>query len=121
SITFLGAEELWASEYLPLVEAMIADMAIDENVVVASGVQVGQAAPEFSTVLLDGTPVSLSDYRGKIVLINFWATWCPPCRFEMPEFERIYTNETDVVILAVNMLETPELIQPYVDELGLTF
>ena len=54
------------------------------------GVNVGQVAPDFTLTDLEGNQVSLSDFRGKTVFVNFWATWCPPCRAEMPEIEAIY-------------------------------
>lgn len=53
-------------------------------------VEVGTAAPDFSARTLDGTPVSLDGLRGQVVLLNVWATWCPPCREEMPSMERLY-------------------------------
>jgi len=54
------------------------------------GPQVGQFAPDFALPDLDGTLRRLSDYRGKVVLLNFWSTWCTPCREEMPSMERAY-------------------------------
>ena len=50
----------------------------------------GDRAPEFQLPALEGNPVSLSDYRGKVVMVHFWATWCPPCVEEMPELELLY-------------------------------
>jgi len=66
--------------------------------------KVGQVAPEVTLKTLDGQKVPLSQYRGKVVVFNFWATWCPPCRAEMPSMERLYQQlqGLDVVILAVN-------------------
>lgn len=53
-------------------------------------VEVGTAAPDFSAQTLQGKPVALHDLRGQVVLLNIWATWCPPCREEMPSMERLY-------------------------------
>jgi len=65
----------------------------------------GQPAPDFNLPLVGGGSVRLSDLRGKVVLVNFWATWCPPCRAEMPSMERLYaqTRQDGFEILAVNV------------------
>lgn len=55
----------------------------------------GTPAPEFRLQTLAGDSVSLADLEGKVVLVNFWATWCPPCRVEMPAFERVYRDRHD--------------------------
>nr|WP_070121368.1 redoxin domain-containing protein [Bacillus marinisedimentorum] len=89
----------------------------------STGLQKGDMAPDFELETLGGEAVKLSDYRGKKVLVNFWATWCPPCRAEMPDMEKFY-NDKDVEILAVNLTETegtPGDVQPFVDDFGLTF
>ncbi|MBP1157568.1 MULTISPECIES: TlpA disulfide reductase family protein [unclassified Paenibacillus] len=92
----------------------------------AVGLKIGQQAPDFELKMLDGQSVKLSDYRGKIVIINFWATWCPPCRAEMPHMQQYYMeNEKEgVVILGVNATST-EISVPVVDswlkEWGITF
>ncbi len=72
-----------------------------------TGVQVGSPAPELTLKTLDGQTVKLSDYRGKVVMLNFWATWCPPCRAEMPSMERLYKLMAgdDFVMLALNVEE----------------
>ena len=66
-----------------------------------------QAAPEISLPDMDGNQVSLSDLKGKVVILNFWATWCPPCKEEMPSMEQLYRKFKDqgLVILAVNVEE----------------
>jgi peroxiredoxin len=67
-------------------------------------------APEFMLETPDGTPVSLNDLRGKVVLLNFWATWCPPCTLEMPELDALYRrygNAKDFVIVGVDLQEQP--------------
>lgn len=87
------------------------------------GLDEGQIAPDFELTTLDGDTVKLSDYRGKRVMLNFWATWCPPCRVEMPDMQKFHDNK-DIVILAVNLSETEsntEKVQAFIDERDLTF
>ena len=72
-------------------------------------VQIDELAPDFRLTDLDGNVVMLSDFRGKTVVLNFWATWCPPCREEMPEFQELWEHRgseaaDDLVVLAVNFL-----------------
>jgi thiol-disulfide isomerase/thioredoxin len=69
---------------------------------------------------LEGTPVSLSDFRGKSVFINFWATWCPPCRAEMPEIEAIYQKykDKDVVVIGVDLFEPEDRVRQFVQRGG---
>jgi thiol-disulfide isomerase/thioredoxin len=66
---------------------------------------VGQAAPDFTLSDLSGKSFSLSALRGKVVIVNFWATWCPPCRAEMPSMEKLHKELADegLVLLAVNV------------------
>lgn len=83
---------------------------------------VDSLAPDFELYNLDGDTVKLSDLKGKIVLINFWATWCVPCKVEMPLFEERYQLAgTDFEILAVNFDEPEVEVRKFVDELGLSF
>lgn len=81
-------------------------------------------APEFILPAMDGPPVRLSDQRGKVVLLNFWATWCPPCRAEMSSIEKLYQayRERGLVILAIsNDVSGRTVVEPFVRERGLTF
>ena len=66
------------------------------------------AAPEFSLALFDGSEFRLSDYRDQIVLVNFWASWCPPCRDEAPDLQALYEDyrEYGFTVIGVNMLES---------------
>lgn len=124
TITFIGPGDGWEDTYQPIVDAFIEGIdvsAILTGNLIPVGTQVGQQAPDFTLPLLDGSTISLSDLRGQVVLLNFWATWCEPCRIEMPEFETAYNTTEGFTILAVNMMEGSEPITDYVDELGLTF
>ncbi len=78
------------------------------------------SAPDFTLNDMDGEPHRLADYRGKVVLINFWATWCPPCRKEMPSLERLYQHFKDqpFMVLAVNQWETDDHVFSYMGELN---
>ncbi|KGM46356.1 redoxin domain-containing protein [Neobacillus niacini] len=85
------------------------------------GLKVGAKAPDFELKTLAGDTVKLSDLKGKKVMLNFWATWCPPCKAEMPAMEEFHKEAgDDVVILAVNI--DPHLdVKAFVDENGITF
>lgn len=84
----------------------------------------GTAPPAFTLPALDGRMVSLADYKGKVVLLNIWATWCPPCREEMPSMEKLYEQleGEDFEILAVSVdLSGAEAVGPFVKRYGLRF
>ena len=71
---------------------------------------------------LAGTPVSFSDYKGKAILINFWATWCPPCLEEMPLIEKYAVRHEDqLAVLAINAGERDDTVRDFVDEHGFSF
>jgi peroxiredoxin len=81
------------------------------------------AAPDFTLPLMGGGQVKLSDLRGKAVFVNFWATWCPPCRAEMPSMNRLYDEFKDrgLEFIAVDMQEKPEDVEKFVADGGYTF
>jgi peroxiredoxin len=86
--------------------------------------RVGHLAPDFVLTTLDGREVRLSDYRGHVVFLNFWATWCGPCKVEMPAMDRLYREyrRQGFAILAVSTdPEGPAVTRPYREALGLTF
>ena len=80
--------------------------------------QVGDMAPNFRLRTVDGEAIELADYRGeKHVILNFWATWCPPCVAEMPEFQEIYERHSEeLVVLGVDLMESKEAIRKFLDE-----
>lgn len=86
-------------------------------------------APDFTLETLEGDTVSLSDYRGKIVFLSFWQTWCPPCVQEMPHFDAMMKESDDVVVLAVNALPgeggslatAERAVRDFIDENGFSF
>ncbi len=86
--------------------------------------EVGAAAPNFIAADLDGNSIELNQLQGQPVILNFWATWCAPCRLEMPELQATYEayQEDNLAILAVNRQETANIIRPFFyDEMALTF
>lgn len=83
---------------------------------------VGAVAPNFELQQLDGKKRQLVDYRGQVVMLNFWATWCPPCRLEMPTLQSRYVKHgSEFTILALNFAEPEELVREFAQELGLSF
>lgn len=90
------------------------------------GLTQGDLAPDFTLTTLDGKKVQLSDLKGKKVIVNFWATWCPPCKAEMPHMQNFYdefSKDENVEILAVNLTngDKVESVQNFVKDYGLTF
>ncbi len=78
-------------------------------------VEIGKAAPAFQLRGLDGGEVSLDQFKGKVVLLDFWATWCGPCRMSMPMLERLQKEfPNDLVLLAINLQESPEEVRDYI-------
>jgi peroxiredoxin len=105
---------------LILVFALIACEGESKPSATGSGVR----APEMSLTFLDGTTTSLSKLEGKVVLLNFWATWCLPCKQELPHFEalhRAYQKE-GLVVVGVSMDQAePAYVQTFVNDAGLTY
>lgn len=104
----------WISGLLILLGFIIAFLLLSQNSV---------PVHSFSATTLTGQRVSLADYRGKVVMLNFWATWCPPCRAEMPGIESVYEQyrERGFTVLAVNIGERTDQVNNFVSQYGLTF
>jgi peroxiredoxin len=89
------------------------------------GFQVGDAAPNFTLTTLDGKQVSLSDYRGKPVMLNFWYATCPGCQAEIPGMQQFYASQRaagkDLVILGINSVDDAQTAQQFVQQEGMTY
>lgn len=86
------------------------------------GLTIGKIAPNFELEDISGNKVQLNDFRGKAILLNFWASWCAPCRIEMSEFQNIYdSNPNEIVVIGVNLQENKDNIEEFVKKLGITF
>lgn len=93
----------------------------------SSGVQtapeVGKKAPDFTLQTLDGSEARLRDFSGHPIVLNFWATWCPPCTQEMPTLQRIHEKMADsgVVVVGVNVGDSPATVKAFVEKVGVEF
>jgi peroxiredoxin len=87
------------------------------------GVAEGERARDFTLKTLDGSQISLRDYEGQVVLVNFWGTWCPPCADEIPDLEAVYQARQDdgFVILGVNVRDHPQMVESFVADLGVSY
>jgi thiol-disulfide isomerase/thioredoxin len=91
----------------------------------SSGINKGDAAPDFELEMMNGEKVKLSELKGKKVLVNFWATWCPPCKEEMPELQQFYEDYGDeITIIAINATgseRNEEAVRNFIDKYDYTF
>ncbi|MHB1405260.1 MAG: peroxiredoxin family protein [Desulfitobacteriaceae bacterium] len=98
----------------------------DQGQQLTVGLEKGNLAPDFELGSVDGKAIKLSSLRGKKVIVNFWATWCPPCRLEMPEMEKFYTKNKneEIEILAVNLTKAEKNradVPVFIEAYGITF
>jgi peroxiredoxin len=94
-----------------------------ENINRPVGPQENAQAPDFTVVDLNGQKLRLSDFRGKRVLLNFWATWCPPCRAELPQLQAAHVKygKDEFVVLGVDFGESKDQVSKFAKENGLTY
>jgi thiol-disulfide isomerase/thioredoxin len=112
---------VWPSLPFARTPAPTAEVGVVRSQIEGEGVggRISANAPNFEWTGPGGQLVRLSDYRGKTVVINFWATWCQPCRQEMPTLQRVATTEPDVVFLQVDLQESGEKVMSFLEQLGL--
>jgi peroxiredoxin len=93
------------------------------NVQSAPSALAGETAPAYPLAGTSGGTVTLANYRGRVVVMNLWASWCPPCRAEMPDLERLYRLDANrgLVILGVNEGESKDRAATFARSLGITF
>ena len=104
-----------------IVQATGTDEDKEENASLSTGLSVGLKAPDFELENLAGEKVKLSDFLGKKVMLNFWATWCPPCKAEIPDMQKLHLEEgDDIVILAVN-IDTENDVAGFAKQMNVTF
>lgn len=85
--------------------------------------QAGEVAPNFSMTTFDGETLTLESLRGQVVLLNFWGSWCPPCRDEAPDLQELYQDyaERGFVIIGINWLDTERGARAFLNEFGITY
>lgn len=84
---------------------------VEQNI--ETGPETGLMAPDFTLENLSGKEVSLSDFRGQKIFLNFWASWCPPCKQEMPDIQKLYKENDDYKVLTVNVQESKDIVFDY--------
>lgn len=85
------------------------------------GTSIGEFAPDFELESIAGGKAKLSDFKGKAVILNFWASWCTPCKEEMPLFENIYRSDLDIVVIGVNLQENRKNVVDFIEKFDMSF
>lgn len=114
---FLGAGALWALNYLGIISLDLDQLGLSMDSQPAPAQNT--PAPDFALLNLQSQTVQMSDLRDKIVVLNFWATWCAPCVKEMVYFQEVQNLYPDkVLILAINQEESPEIVNQFIQDMG---
>lgn len=113
----------WKWLAVSLILLLVVAACSESGAAAPQGVNTGNVARDFTLETVDGSKVSLEDHRGQVALINFWATWCPPCRAEIPDLESTYLErrEDGFVVLGVNVEESRAVVQQFMDEMEMTY
>lgn len=121
-VLVLGSSFIWATRVTPQVSAPAA-RAVEAPASAEPAPIVGHPAPDVSLLTPEGSTVQLRSLVGQVVLVNVWATWCPPCRAEMPAIQATYEEYQGqgLTVLAVNLQEDPRTVADFMTQYGLTF
>lgn len=109
------------------VEASATDSSVptaQDDIEATTLIHAGDIAPDFTVEMLDGSKVTLSELRGKVVLVGFWATWCPPCRLELSHMQKDVIDRfagKDLVVLPISRGEKRKTVEDYIAKMGYTF
>lgn len=115
---------LWPSEAKATEGELAANVEQTDDVEATTLVKVGEMAPDFSVEMLDGRTIKLSELRGKVVMVCFWATWCPPCRQEMAHLQEGVIDHfagKDLVVLPISRGEKRDVVEKFITNNGYTF
>ena len=115
---------LWPSEAQATEGELAATVEQTDDVEATTLVKVGEMAPDFSVEMLDGRTIKLSELRGKVVMVCFWATWCPPCRQEMAHLQEGVIDHfagKDLVVLPISRGEKRDVVEKFITNNGYTF
>ncbi|MCK9420696.1 MAG: redoxin domain-containing protein [Nitrospirae bacterium] len=108
---------------LPSILFLFLTFSVREAVCLETAPQIGKLAPEFSLNDLSGNKVNLSDYKGKVILINFWATFCVPCKAEMPSLNNLFLafKNNGLIVLAISTDDSEKPVQSFIKEKAIAF
>lgn len=115
---------LWPNEAQATEGELAANVEQQDDVEATTLVKVGEMAPDFSVEMLDGRTIKLSELRGKVVMVCFWATWCPPCRQEMAHLQEGVIDHfagKDLVVLPISRGEKRDVVEKFINHNGYTF
>ena len=115
---------LWPNEAQATEGELAANVEQQDDVEATTLVKVGEMAPDFSVEMLDGRTIKLSELRGKVVMVCFWATWCPPCRQEMAHLQEGVIDHfagKDLVVLPISRGEKRDVVEKFITNNGYTF
>ena len=115
---------LWPNGAQATEGELAANVEQQDDVEATTLVKVGEMAPDFSVEMLDGRTIKLSELRGKVVMVCFWATWCPPCRQEMAHLQEGVIDHfagKDLVVLPISRGEKRDVVEKFINYNGYTF